>query len=960
MLLTRHIFFLSCCLLISVPNNTLAEVEVQPIKPSVVVSLDGQWLLAIDPGNVGCAQSWWQTPRPEAKTTKVPWIIQEAFPGYHGVAWYWRTFTPPKQLHANGRYLLRFWAVDYQAEVWLNGVHLGGHEGGEGMFILDITKAIKPQGPNLLAVRVLNPTNESIDGIKLAETPHRCKMIPFRAGALYNDGGIVDSVELLVAPPVRIDNLVVRPDPKTGKIAVEAKVHSFLAEAVPVEMEFTVSPAASGETLKVVRVNQSVKPGDSQVKAILDMASPRLWQLNDPYLYRITARVHQASSDSFDEQSARCGFRDFRFEKGYFRLNGERIFLKCSHTSTHYPIGLHYPHDPDLARRDLLLSKAMGFNAIRFFCAVPTRYQLDLCDELGLMVYQESYAGWLLEPSLKLPERFDREITEMILRDRNHPSIVMWGLVNETSDGDLLRHAAKTLPLVRALDETRVVMLNSGMFNFVQGRNQLEGISMWRGDVGQEPNITFNGSKGNIQAVGALWEPGRLALHPGQKGEYCVLRWTAPADGEYLVDSKFASIAQHATTDVHVLHQSNSLFSSAINLPGHGSASSCKKTVVAKTGDTIDFAVGYGSGGYGGDTTGIDATIVAKDKTTHDASRDFSIERNPQGVWSFGYFQPGASPDAATFKRFTMGETIASPECPWGTLSNPQSKVWENLVSDQHPYKRVPHTAGIIRELRTAAGHRDKPVFVSEYGIGSGVDLAKTTRHFEQLGAEELEDAHWYRQRLDQFLADWRRWNLDDTFASPEDFFALCLAKMGQQRLLGINAIRANPKVVGYSMTGTVDQANCGEGLFTTFRDLKPGTIDCVADGWYPLRWCLFVEPVNVYRKTPVRLEAVLADEDMLKSGEYPVNLRVVGPEAKCVFDRTIKVTVPARSSNAEPPMATAVFAEDVVIDGPPGKYRFLVTFKRGAAAAGGETEFYVADPADLPKVETEVVLWGG
>ena len=184
-------------------------------------------------------------------------------------------------------------------------------------------------------------------------------------------------------------------------------------------------------------------------------------------------------------------------------------------------------------------------------------------------------------------------------------------------------------------------------------------------------------------------------------------------------------------------------------------------------------------------------------------------------------------------------------------------------------------------------------------------------------------------------MVDWNRWNLADTFASPEDFFAQCLAKMGEQRLLGLNAIRANPNVVGHSMTGTVDQANCGEGLFTTFRDLKPGTVDAVFDGWYPLRWCLFVEPVNVYRKTPVRLEAVLANEDVLKPGEYPVRLQVVGPEAKCVFDRTIKVTIPDPQGQARAAVGHCRFAEDVVIDGPAGKYRFLATFERGAAASG-------------------------
>jgi beta-galactosidase/beta-glucuronidase len=96
--------------------------------------------------------------------------------------------------------------------VWLNGVQVGGHEGGETPFTLDVTEAIKPGSPNRLAVRVLNPTHEPIDGVVLNQTPHRNKVIPYHAGASYNHGGIVDSVELLVVPAVRIDDLFARPD----------------------------------------------------------------------------------------------------------------------------------------------------------------------------------------------------------------------------------------------------------------------------------------------------------------------------------------------------------------------------------------------------------------------------------------------------------------------------------------------------------------------------------------------------------------------------------------------------------------------------------------------------------------------------------------------------------------------------------------------------------------------------
>lgn len=945
------------CIAIGVFLSALSGVSTGQ-TPSLVVSLDSDnWQLATDPDNVGREQQWYQAPRAEAKQTRVPWIIQEAFPAYHGVAWYWRDFDAPSNPHPQGRTLLRFWAVDYLGEVWLNGVRVGEHEGGEGVFVLDVTHAVKP-GKNRLSVRVLNPKNEPIDGIVLPETPRRCKSIPFTAGTLYNDGGIVDSVELILTPAVYLTDLHLLPNAKTGEITVRTVARNTLPAPAKADFGFSVAPAGSGETLQTANLARELPCGDTLIETSLQVSQHRLWELNDPYLYRVTARAQLPNSPSFDERSSRCGFRDYCFQDGYFRLNGKRIFLKCSHTSTHYPIGLHWPHDPDLARRDLLLAKSMGFNSIRFFCSLPTRYQIDLCDELGLMVYEECFAGWLLSPSPKMAERFNREVSEMIVRDRNHPSIVMWGLLNETSDGPLFRHAIEQLPLVRSLDNSRVVMLNSGLLQFVNGTGALTGISMWNGPPGVEPNVTFNSTNAPIQALGIIWEPGRLALHPGPNGEQCVLRWTAPMTGEYSISATFTGIAEHATTDVHVLHQTETLFDGLVNLQGHGNESAWEKTVSVKAGDTVDFVVGWGNGQYGGDATAIDAVIRNGADKTYDAARDFSVEKNPRSVWTYGYLQPRATPDASTFNAYTKGETIGASTSPYGALSNPGSKVWEDVLSDQHPYKRVPHTAGIIRELRTAC-EGSKPVFISEYGVGSGVDLAKATRHFEQLGAERLEDAQWYRQRLDQFLVDWNRWKMDDTFASPEDFFAQCLAKMGKQRLLGLNAIRANPKVVGHSMTGTVDQANCGEGLFTTFRDLKPGTIDCVFDGWYPLRWCLFVEPVNVYRNTPVQLEAVLVNEDMLKPGEYPARVQVVGPGARSVFDRTIKVSIPDPNVKPERPMAAVAFSEKVTIDGPSGKYRFLVKFERGAAAAGGETEFYVSDAADMPKVETEVLLWG-
>jgi hypothetical protein len=975
-----------------------------------LIPLDGEWSIATDPKNVGRAENWFAAPRPEAKKAKVPWIIQDAFPGYHGVAWYWRTFVPPANPHAQGRYLLRFWAVDYKADVWLNGAPVGEHEGGETPFTLDVTNAVKPKEANLLAVRVLNPTHERIDGIVLNETPHRNKALPYSSGSAWDQGGIIDSVELLLAPAVRIEDLFARPDWRTGIIRIQANVRNALAAAAKGHVELSVAPAASGETIAVARLDRELPAGDTLVEAQLTVENPRLWELNDPFLYRVTARVWtedtagQASRDtsSVDERSVRCGFRDFRFDNGAFRLNGRRIYLRCSHTGNCCPVGLELPVDPDWLRRDLINAKMMRFNAIRFIAGIARRYQLDLADEIGLMVYEEAYASWCLADSPKMAERYDESILGMVRRDQNHPSVVIWGLLNETPDGPVFRHAIGLLPALRKLDDSRMVMLNSGRWDHVSS-TEVVGIEAWRNASRVDPCVTKNVTNQAIKALGITWQPGQLSFHPGRDGEYSVVRWTAPAAGKAEFSATFAGIAERATTDVHVFHNGKVLGDAFINVKGGGNDAQFTKTLAVQAGDTLDCAIGWGNGNYGADTTALAVTIKTEAGRMYDAAADFAIKSNPNGAWSYGQLAPGEAPNAATFRLFPDKYPTGAPPQVVGSLSNPDSPVWEDVLSDQHPYQRVPHTAAIIKTLRTLNGG-GKPVFLSEYGIGSAVDLVRVFRWYEQIGKANVEDAQFYRAQRDKFLADWERWRLADTWAGPEDYFRECLAKMAGQRLLGLNAIRSNPNVVGHSLTGTVDQGMTAEGLWTTFRELKPGTTDAIFDGFAPLRFCLFVEPVNVYRKTSVRLEAVLANEDALLPGKYPVRLQVVGPNNTRVFDRTVTLTIPSplpsgegrvrgdgaaarpgaphpsplpkgegearakgegeakaggQGAKPEPPMVIPLFADDVIIDGPPGKYRFLAAFERGAAAAGEVTEFHVADPAEMPPVEAEVVLWG-
>ena len=274
--------------------------------PPAVVSLEGSdWQVAADADNAGRDQAWWERPRPEVRPARVPGILQEALPGYHGVAWYWLEFTAPKNPYQGGRCLIRFHAVDYLAQVWVNDIPAGGHEGGETPFTLDITAAVKAGLANRLAVRVLNPKAEPIDGIVLAETPHRNKVpAGISPGSGYNSGGITEPVEVFWTPAVRIDDVYVRPEWESGKVRVQVTLFNAGGAAVPGQLQLTVRATSADEPVATLSLDRNVPPGRSQAECLLSVERRRLWQPEDPFLYRLTTRV--ATGPAVRRMRMRC------------------------------------------------------------------------------------------------------------------------------------------------------------------------------------------------------------------------------------------------------------------------------------------------------------------------------------------------------------------------------------------------------------------------------------------------------------------------------------------------------------------------------------------------------------------------------------------------------------------------------------------------------------------------------
>jgi hypothetical protein len=958
-----------CSLLAAIELLLLAiSVNAAPLVGQVL-SLDSpdQWVLAADPANIGRQQSWWNSARADAKPARVPGSIQEILGEYHGVAWYWRTVKVPRQPDPDGRYILRFWSVDYAIDVWVNGRPVGSHECVDTMVEFDVTDAVRPDADNLIVVRLINPGNTPVDGFKIRECPGRNKFDPWGPGSSYNQGGILDSVEVLLAPAVRIESLYVKPDWQSGAIEAEVNVRNAMARSARGSLVLSVAPAAGGETLDLSTTAIELAGGETLVKARVRVPDFQLWSVEHPVLYRVTARASREGSESVDEKSAKCGFRDFRFADGYFRLNGKRLFLKSAHFGGDSPMTGIAPFDPGMLRKDFLSMKLMGFNMARCISGLGRRYMMDLADEIGFLVYDESYAGWCVTPSPHMTRRWNQTVAGMIRRDRNHPSAVIWGLLNETGNDPVFMHAMDSLEFVKQLDDTRVVMLNSGRFDGMMldrpdaVRQRLP--EAWvMGRTFQVPFVCLNNTGADINHDGSIFPAGALALHIGAGGEPAVLRFVAPADGEYRVKARFKGIAgppagrPETTGAAYLLAGGQTVFSDKINCDGRPNEVTYEGELTLKKGDVIDAVSGSGNATFNSDTTRLDLLVTGPDGVVHDATKEWSITgKNPNGVWTYG-FMPAGAVDSSKFKPFA--QTFDGFRKSVGSLSNPGSKVWEDVLADKHPYQPCPHTAPVIRTLRTIDGG-GRPLFISEYGFGSANNLLHLRGHYDQAQVGYAFDRKLLDDYFKKFSEDWRRWKLADLFGNMENYFRQCVAMEAGGRHLGTSAIRSNPNVIAHSLTACHDTVLAAEGLITSFREPKPGVFDAMADAWSPLRFSVFAEPVQVVSGGSVHIEVVLVNEDMLKPGQYPVRVQVLGPDGYRALDTNVTVEIPETLTRPEPPFAELIFAKDVKIEGPPGTYKLFALFEEKAAAEGGEYTFWVDDPATMPKVVSTVTLWG-
>jgi beta-galactosidase len=371
------------------------------------------------------------------------WTTQnmQGFFAWEGVCWYRKEFTLKD---INGKEVYLYFGGAYRnSTVYINGKEAGGRSSGYSSFEIDITDFVK-EGENIAAVRLDNG----------CEAPDRW----------YSGSGLFRNVFLRINPVTHIKTWGVHVEPvlsankKSAEITVTTTIVSRDKKGSGVVCFRLLAPEGNCAAENSVSFDFGGKE-EITVKQTLRIQNPVLWFAEKPNLYR--ALVHlEKDGEAGEPVEVNFGIRDVRiaYNRG-MAVNGEKVKLKgvCLHHDGGITGSAYYDA---VWRRRLNVLKALGCNAIRTSHNPPAEEFLDLCDELGFYVIDECFDKW---KSGYYAEHFDkdaqRDLTDFILRDRNHPSVIMWSVGNEVENqgaDSMLELQKKLTAIVRSLDSRPV------------------------------------------------------------------------------------------------------------------------------------------------------------------------------------------------------------------------------------------------------------------------------------------------------------------------------------------------------------------------------------------------------------------------------------------------------------------------------------------------------------------------
>ncbi len=340
-----------------------------------------------------------------------------ALPG--GVGWYRKTFTMEPEAKGK-KVFVDFDGVYMDSEVWINGHYLGKRPYGYISFRYDLTPYLKFGQKNVMAVRVDN-----------GEQPN---------SRWYSGCGIYRNVWLTIADPVHVDQwgtYITTPKATKEKavIALATQVKNDSKSGVTAVLHSQILDSKGKEVGKSISSVKIATGKVQEVKQNVTLFYPTLWTLQNPALYKVVSLV-SVGGKVVDQYETSFGIRSFIFDaKKGFILNGTPVKIKG--VCMHHDLGsLGAAVNTRAIQRQLEILKEMGCNGIRCSHNPPAPELLELCDRMGFVVMDESFDMWRKKKTAHDYARYfnewhERDLTDHILRDRNHPSVFMWSIGNE-------------------------------------------------------------------------------------------------------------------------------------------------------------------------------------------------------------------------------------------------------------------------------------------------------------------------------------------------------------------------------------------------------------------------------------------------------------------------------------------------------------------------------------------------
>ncbi|MEQ8675335.1 MAG: beta galactosidase jelly roll domain-containing protein [Aggregatilineales bacterium] len=429
------------------------------------LNLNGTWNFSYDPDNDGRERNL-SDGRGESfpETIQVPYPWQSQLSGQHntdytGVVWYQRKFMIPSSWSGKSIFL-RFGAVDYRADVWVNGQPIGTHEGGYSAFEFDITSICNRQ-ENVLVVRVDDPAN-------LYEIPHGKQASippdPWQQFSFATTSGIWQTVWLEARPECYVSSVRFTPNISDEQVRVDVEIIGYTKQVQM--LEFGIQ-SASGAVITEAFELKTTEGKQVNFSGSINIANPELWDIDTPNLYTTIVKLKWSENNS-DEVFTYFGMRQIEQRDGQIWLNGHPIYLMTALDQGYWPDGLCTAPSDEALKADVAYAKRIGLNGLRKHLKVEDPRFNYWADQLGLLMWCDMPCPTLFNDLAC--ERLYTELMAMVERDYNHPSIIIWCPYNETwgleftlqTNTDMQKWVTKLYDQLKLSDPTRIVVDNSG------------------------------------------------------------------------------------------------------------------------------------------------------------------------------------------------------------------------------------------------------------------------------------------------------------------------------------------------------------------------------------------------------------------------------------------------------------------------------------------------------------------